>query len=212
MPDNIADLRREYSRETLDESSVARDPLLQFSRWFQEALNSGLSEPNAMTLATADADGAPNARMVLLKGFSPEGFSFFTNYESVKGAELAANPHAALILYWRELDRQVRVRGSVERLPAGESDAYFASRPRESQIGALASAQSRPVDREELDARFAELAAEMEGQEVTRPEYWGGYQVRPELIEFWQGRESRMHDRFRYTRVGGGWRIERLSP
>jgi pyridoxamine 5'-phosphate oxidase len=191
--------------------SLADDPMDQFEEWWELALLK-VPLPEAMTLATADADGAPNARMVLLKGFSPEGFSFFSNYESVKGGELAANPRAALILYWRELDRQVRVRGRVERLPAGESDAYFASRPRESQIGAVTSAQSRPVEREELDARFARLAGELEGEPIPRPEHWGGYLLSPQAIEFWQGRESRLHDRFRYTREGGAWRIERLSP
>jgi pyridoxamine 5'-phosphate oxidase len=191
--------------------ALGDDPFALFEQWWELALLE-VPLPEAMTLATADADGEPNARMVLLKGFSSQGLSFFSNYESVKGGELAANPRAALILYWRELDRQVRVRGAVERLPDGESDAYFASRPRESQIGAHASAQSRPVEREELEERFAELMREFDGKEVPRPEHWGGYLLRPESIEFWQGRDNRMHDRFRYTRDGGGWRIERLSP
>ncbi|HET8975010.1 MAG TPA: pyridoxamine 5'-phosphate oxidase [Solirubrobacterales bacterium] len=191
--------------------ALAPDPFAQLEEWWELARRE-VPLPEAMTLATADADGAPNARMVLLKGFSSQGLSFFSNYESVKGDELAANPRAALILYWRELDRQVRVRGAVERLPDGESDAYFASRPRESQIGAHASDQSRPVEREALEERFAELLREFDGKEVPRPEHWGGYLLRPESIEFWQGRDNRMHDRFRYTRDGGGWRIERLSP
>jgi pyridoxamine 5'-phosphate oxidase len=201
-------------REDLDplvRDALAGDPIDQFEEWWELALEK-VPLPEAMTLATADAGGAPNARMVLLKGFSPEGFSFFTNYESAKGEELAANPRAALVVYWRELDRSVRVRGPVERLPAGESDAYFASRPRDSQIGAIASRQSRPVEREDLEARFAELEGELEGADVARPGHWGGFLVRPDVVEFWQGRDNRMHDRFRYTRDGGEWRIERLAP
>jgi pyridoxamine 5'-phosphate oxidase len=165
-----------------------------------------------MTLATVDADCTPNARMVLLKGFGPEGFRFFTNYESAKGEELAASPRAALVVYWRELDRQVRIRGMVERLSAEDSDAYFASRPRDSQIAAAISPQSRPVEREKLDRRYVELAAELGESELTRPEHWGGYLVRPEVIEFWQGRDSRMHDRIVYNRQPEGWGIERLAP
>jgi pyridoxamine 5'-phosphate oxidase len=166
-----------------------------------------------MTLATVDADGAPDARMVLLKGFGPDGFRFFTNYESAKGAELAASARAALILYWRELDRQVRVRGSVERLAAADSDEYFASRPRDSQIAASISPQSSPIEREELERRYAELAAELGDADPPRPDHWGGYLVRPDSVEFWQGRDSRMHDRFLYTReAGGAWKIERLAP
>jgi pyridoxamine 5'-phosphate oxidase len=166
-----------------------------------------------MTLATVDADGAPDARMVLLKRFGPDGFRFFSNYESVKGEELTASPQAALVIYWRELDRQVRARGTVERLPAAESDAYFASRPRDSQIAAAVSPQSRPIDREELDRRYEELTRQLGDSEVTRPEHWGGYLLRPEKVEFWQGRDSRMHDRLLYTRdPEGGWRIERLAP
>jgi pyridoxamine 5'-phosphate oxidase len=210
-PRDDAGVPRREDVPPLDRDSLADDPIDQFEEWWELALLR-VPLPEAMTLATAGADGAPNARMVLLKGFSPEGFSFFTNYESFKGQELAENPRAALILYWRELDRQVRIRGDAERLPEGESDAYFVSRPRESQIGALASQQSRPVDREKLDARFAELERELEGKSISRPEHWGGFLVRPRIIEFWQGRDNRMHDRFRYTRAGGGWRIERLSP
>jgi pyridoxamine 5'-phosphate oxidase len=166
-----------------------------------------------MTVATVDAQGSPDARMVLLKGFGPDGFRFFTNYESAKGVELVANPRAALVVYWRELDRQVRVRGAVERLLAADSDEYFASRPRDSQIAASISPQSRPIEREELDRRYEELAGELGDKEGARPEHWGGYLVRPEAVEFWQGRDSRMHDRFLYTRgPAGGWKIERLAP
>jgi len=190
------------------------DPIAQFSAWFETAAaEAPLAE--AMTLATVDADGAPDARMVLLKGWDERGFRFFSNRESSKGAQLAAAPRAALILYWRELDRQVRIRGPVEQLGEAESDEYFASRPRESQLGAWASPQSRPLgDREELDARLNEIEDRFaDGAEVQRPPHWGGYLVRPELIEFWQGQVGRLHDRFVYRRAGeGGWSIERLAP
>jgi pyridoxamine 5'-phosphate oxidase len=195
----------------LDRERLPADPLEEFEAWFAEAERAA-PLPEAMTLATVDADGAPNARMVLLKGFGTGGFRFFSNYESTKGEELGASPRAALVVYWRELDRQVRIRGEVERLPAGDSDAYFASRPRDSQIAAAISPQSRPIDRAELDRRYQELARELEGSEVPRPGHWGGYLLRPSEIEFWQGRDSRMHDRFRYTRSDGGWTIERLAP
>jgi pyridoxamine 5'-phosphate oxidase len=166
----------------------------------------------AMTLATVDDRGVPDARMVLLKGFGPDGFRFFTNYGSSKGVELAANPRAALVIYWRELDRQVRIRGAVERLPSEDSDAYFVSRPRDSRIAASISPQSRPIERDQLDRRYEELERELAGADPDRPDFWGGYLVRPEAIEFWQGRDNRMHDRFLYTRQGEGWRIERLAP
>ena len=190
------------------------DPIAQFSAWFETAAaEAPLAE--AMTLATVDADGAPDARMVLLKGWDERGFRFFSNRESSKGAQLAAAPRAALILYWRELDRQVRIRGPVEQLGEAESDEYFSSRPRESQLGAWASPQSRPLgDREELGARLHEVE-ERFGDEgnVGRPPHWGGYLVRPDLIEFWQGQVGRLHDRFVYRRAGdGGWAIERLAP
>jgi pyridoxamine 5'-phosphate oxidase len=197
----------------LDRERLASDPIEQFAAWFAEA-QEAVPLAEAMTLATVDADGTPDARMVLLKGFGPDGFRFFTNYESTKGEQLEANSRAALILYWRELDRQVRIRGEVERLSPEESDAYFASRPRDSQIAATVSPQSRPIEREELDRRFVELAVELGESAPERPEQWGGYLVHPEVIEFWQGRDSRMHDRFRYTRKTGseGWSIERLAP
>lgn len=202
---------RRTDNPPLDREHLADDPLEQFAKWFQEAQEvAPLAE--AMTLATVDARCAPNARMVLLKGFGAEGFRFFTNYESTKGEELAATPRAALILYWRELDRQVRIRGTVEPLPAEDSDAYFATRPRDSQVAATVSPQSRPIEREELDRRYAELAAQLGESEPTRPDHWGGYLVRPDVIEFWQGRDSRMHDRFAYSRQAGGWGVERLAP
>lgn len=192
-------------------SELAPDPLEQFATWFELAERE-LPLAEAMTLATADADGAPNARMVLLKGFGSDGFRFFSNYESAKGSELAAVPRAALVIYWRELDRQVRARGEVSRLPADESDAYFASRPRGSRIGASVSPQSHPIEREQLDRLYAEAEARLEGEEIERPEHWGGYLLAPEAVEFWQGREDRMHDRFLYTRSGRGWKRERLAP
>ncbi|HEY6671248.1 MAG TPA: pyridoxamine 5'-phosphate oxidase [Solirubrobacterales bacterium] len=196
----------------LDREHAAGDPIEQFGAWFAEA-EQVVPLPEAMTLATVDADGSPDARMVLLKGFGRDGFRFFTNYESAKGTELAANPRVALVVYWRELDRQVRVRGTAERLPAADSDEYFASRPRDSQIAAATSPQSRPIERDELDRRYDELARELGDADPTRPEQWGGYLVRPDSIEFWQGRDSRMHDRFLYTgKPDGSWTIERLAP
>jgi pyridoxamine 5'-phosphate oxidase len=196
----------------LERELLKDDPIEQFGTWFEEARRD-VPLPEAMTLATVDEDGSPDARMVLLKGFGPDGFRFFSNYESAKGAELAANPRAALILYWRELDRQVRVRGGVERLPAADSDAYFASRPRDSRIAAAISPQSRPIERDELERRFDQMLRELGDADPARPEEWGGYLVRPDSIEFWQGRENRMHDRFLYTPgPEGGWAVERLAP
>jgi pyridoxamine 5'-phosphate oxidase len=195
----------------LERELLAGDPIEQFAAWFEDA-EADVALEQAMTLATTGTDGAPDARMVLLKGFGPDGFRFFTNYESRKGEQLAANPRAALVLYWRELDRQVRIRGTVERLPAQDSDDYFQARPRESRIAAAISPQSRPVEREELDRRFADLERELAGADPPRPEHWGGYLLRPAEVEFWQGRDNRMHDRFLYSRDGDGWRIERLAP
>ena len=196
----------------LEPEGMAADPIEQFTGWFDQAARD-VPLAEAMTLATVDAEGSPDARMVLLKGFGADGFRFFTNYESAKGAELDANPRAALVIYWRELDRQVRVRGEVERLAAADSDAYFASRPRDSRIAAAISPQSRPIEREELDRRYDELVQELGDSDPPRPEEWGGYLVRPESIEFWQGRESRMHDRFLYTRdEAGAWAVQRLAP
>lgn len=212
-PISPAELRKEYMRRGLSESELDPDPIRQFQRWFDEATSAGLIEPNAMTLATATRDGHPSARMVLLKGFDARGFVFYTNYESRKGGELEQNPQAALVFFWVELERQVRVEGRVERAAPEESDAYFASRPLGSQIGAWASAQSRVIaGREPLERRTAELEDEYAGREVPRPSQWGGYRVVPHVIEFWQGRPSRLHDRLRYRQKDGGWIVERLSP
>ena len=187
------------------------DPIAQFSAWWNDAEEVPLRD--AMTLATVDAEGRPDARMVLLKGFGAVGFRFFTNYESAKASQLDAAGHAALILYWRELDRQVRIRGAVERLGTEASDEYFASRNRDSQLGAWASPQSRPLaDRAELDSRLAEVSERFDGLTVDRPEHWGGYLVRHEAVEFWQGQVGRLHDRFEYRMEGDSWKIERLGP
>jgi pyridoxamine 5'-phosphate oxidase len=195
----------------LERERISADPIELFRDWFELAARE-VPLAEAMTLATVDDRGVPDARMVLLKGFGPDGFRFFTNYGSSKGVELAANPRAALVIYWRELDRQVRIRGAVERLPLEDSDAYFASRPRDSRIAASISPQSRPIERDQLDRRYEELERELAGADPDRPDFWGGYLVRPEAIEFWQGRDNRMHDRFLYTRQGESWRIERLAP
>jgi pyridoxamine 5'-phosphate oxidase len=195
----------------LRREQLAADAIEQFTEWFERAVREAVL-PEAIALATVDEHGAPDARMVLLKGFDDRGFRFFTNYESAKAGQLEAGP-AALIAYWRELDRQVRIRGPVERLAAGESDAYFGSRARDSQIGAWASPQSRPIEsRGELDELVGDAEARFPEGDVSRPPHWGGYLLRPESVEFWQGQVGRLHDRFRYEREGDGWRIERLAP
>jgi pyridoxamine 5'-phosphate oxidase len=197
----------ELRREDLDP-----DPIVQFEAWFEDASKAS-PLPEAITLATVDKDGEPDARMVLLKGVGPDGFRFFTNYESAKAGQLDAAGQAAIVAYWRELDRSVRARGKIERLGAADSDSYFATRPRGSQLGAWASPQSRPVPgREELDGLLADAERRFEGTDVPRPNHWGGYVLRPRTVEFWQGRVGRLHDRFRYTRDGEGWRIDRLGP
>ncbi|WP_027480729.1 pyridoxamine 5'-phosphate oxidase [Deinococcus pimensis] len=209
---DIRDLRKEYRRGELHREDLNPDPVEQFRVWLDEALASDLPEPYAVTVATADGSGQPSARTVLLRGVDARGFVFYTNYLSQKGREIEANPRAALLFYWPGLERQVRVEGTVEFVSDAESDAYFASRPRESQLGAHASAQSSVVeDRAELEERLHATERAFPG-EVPRPPHWGGYRVRPFALEFWQGRPSRLHDRFRYTLTPDGWTIDRLMP
>jgi pyridoxamine 5'-phosphate oxidase len=210
---SLADLRKTYARESLSKSAVDSDPIIQFKRWLQEALDAQLPEPNAMTLATVSAEGKPSARVLLIKGVDERGFTFYTNYDSHKGRDLDANPNAALVFYWVELERQVRIEGRVERLPAPESDEYFASRPLDSRIGAWASEQSRELSsRAALVARAGMYAARF-GLNPPRPPHWGGYVLIPDAIEFWQGRPSRLHDRILFQRqADGGWDIARLNP
>jgi pyridoxamine 5'-phosphate oxidase len=210
---SIADLRKDYSRASLTEADVDPDPIRQFSVWFRQALDAGIPEANAMSVATVGADGRPSSRILLIKDVDNEGFTWFTNYASRKGRELALQPHAALLFHWVELERQVRIEGRVEKLPDAQSDAYFQSRPLKSRLGALASAQSEPVaSREALEQRFAEVEA-AHGEQPARPPHWGGYRLVPDRVEFWQGRPSRLHDRILYTRgADGAWRRERLQP
>ena len=210
---DASSLRKEYTRAGLDKADVDPDPIVQFHEWFETVIDADLHEPNAMILATASSDGKPSARTVLLKGYDERGFVFYTNYVGRKANEIEANPMCALLFYWGELERQVRIEGHASRLSGEESDAYFVGRPRGSRLGAWASEQSRPVeDRSVLEERVRALEAEYEGREIPRPPFWGGYRVEPEEIEFWQGRENRLHDRLVYRREHGAWRIERLQP
>jgi pyridoxamine 5'-phosphate oxidase len=214
-PLSLADIRINYSLKELTLEAVAADPLKQFETWMQEALAAKADEPTAMTLSTATTHGRPSARVVLLKAITPEGFVFYTNYESRKGQQLQENPFAALTFFWPALERQVRVEGSVERVSSAVSDAYFHSRPRGSQLGAWSSPQSQPIpDRTLLENLEREYSAKFQELEVIpRPEHWGGYLVKPERIEFWQGRQNRLHDRLLYeVETNGNWHIQRLAP
>ncbi|MBV6522191.1 MAG: Pyridoxine/pyridoxamine 5'-phosphate oxidase [Gemmatimonadaceae bacterium] len=212
-PAAISDLRREYAMMSLDRHDVLDDPMQQFRRWFEDAQRASLPEPNAMTLATVDAAGRPSARVVLLKAAESDGFVFFTNYDSRKAAELDASGFAALVFLWKELERQVRVEGRVARVSSEESSAYFAMRPRGSRLGAWASPQSAVIpDRAWLEHALTDAEARFSGTEVPCPPQWGGYRVVPDVVEFWQGRPSRLHDRIRYRKASDGWAIERLAP
>ena len=214
MNSKVADLRRDYSQKQLLESSVATTPYEQFGSWWQEVIAAQVDEANAMTLATASADGFPSARIVLLKDFSEKGFSFFTNYESYKGKQLEENPKACLVFFWKELERQVRITGLVEKLSEDESNKYYQSRPEASRIGAWTSPQSQVIEnREWLDDHFNKMVNELEGTDIKKPPYWGGYIVKPVIVEFWQGRPGRLHDRIQYSlQSDGNWKIERLAP
>jgi len=214
MGNKIADIRKDYIKQTLLEKDIDNDPFIQFDKWWDEAVKSELDEINAMTLATATSNGIPSARIVLLKSASEEGFVFYTNYNSQKGKELLENPNACLVFFWKELERQVRISGKVEKVSAEESDEYFASRPEGSRIGAWASPQSSIIaSREIIEENIAKYQQQFQEENITRPLHWGGYIVIPSVIEFWQGRPSRLHDRIQYTlNEQGAWKIERLAP
>lgn len=207
-----AEMRREYTRQPLLEADMSADPFDQFARWFADAQRQNVPEANAMTLATVDPAGSPSARIVLLKGFDPSGFVFYTNYTSRKARELESNPRAALVFFWQPLERQVRIEGTVRKVTRAESEAYFRTRPRGAQLGAWVSRQSETVTAEQLEARLAEVTARFAGKEVPAPDFWGGFRLVPESIEFWQGRPSRLHDRLLYTRAANGWELRRLAP
>lgn len=213
MTTSIADIRKDYKQHSLNESDIAANPFVQFEQWWNEAIASEIDEVNAMTLATATKDGMPSARIVLLKGYDSNGFVFFTNYNSHKGQELLENPQAALVFFWKELERQVRIEGLVEKVSEAESDEYFNSRPEGSRIGAWASPQSSAInDRSIIESNVDALTKQYTGQSIPRPAHWGGYRVKPQVIEFWQGRSSRLHDRFKFTATGDTWKRERLAP
>lgn len=209
----IQNLRQDYKSAELSEKDIVKNPMEQFEKWFSDAVKAQIFEPNVMTLATADKAGRPNARIVLLKGFEADGFSFYTNYLSQKGKEIKKNPFACLVFFWAELERQVRIEGRIEKLDKETSEQYFHSRPTGSQIGAIASPQSQLIkDREVLENKVEELTQQYKDKNIPKPAHWGGYIVKPTAIEFWQGRPSRLHDRIKYTFVNGSWKIERLAP
>jgi pyridoxamine 5'-phosphate oxidase len=208
----LADLRKDYKLASLSESDVTATPFQQFEKWFSEALNAAVNEPNAMTLATCNSEGKPSARIVLIKDFDSLGATFFTNYESQKADDLAENPYAALVFFWPELERQVRIEGRVEKVSAAESDAYYAIRPLGSRIGAWASPQSRSIDSREVLEQAVRAAEAEHGNTPTRPPHWGGYRLVPDRFEFWQGRSSRLHDRLCYRLDAAGWALTRLAP
>ncbi len=214
MNNAIADIRKDYKLASLEEVDVAANPFDQFTRWWNEAVASQIDEVNAMTLATVNATGVPAARIVLLKGYNPDGFIFFTNYESDKGKNLAQNPHAALVFFWKELERQIRIEGTVEKVSAEESDRYFNSRPASSRIGAWASPQSAVIEnRTVIEQNVERYSSIFANDSIERPDHWGGYIVKPTSIEFWQGRPSRLHDRIRYVlENSASWKVERLAP
>ena len=214
MSTNIADIRKDYKLQSFSEKDALPDPFAQFEKWWREATDSHIDEANAMTLATASADGMPDARIVLLKGFDTQGFTFFTNYNSAKGNELLENPRASLVFFWKELERQVRISGLVVMVSAAESDAYFNSRPEGSRLGAWASPQSEFIEnREWLEENESKMREQFPDGVIGRPPHWGGYRVRPTRVEFWQGRPNRLHDRILYTLAGeNNWRTKRLAP
>jgi len=213
MSNSIADIRKDYRLKSLLESDAASDPYVQFGHWWLEAVESKIEEVNAMTLATSSADGKPSARIVLLKGYDKNGFVFFTNYNSQKGQDIAVNPKVCLLFFWKELERQVRIDGDIEKISAAESEEYFQSRPIGSRIGAWCSPQSSVIpDRSILDKNVEHYTHKFHAQEVPRPDHWGGYIVKPTAIEFWQGRSSRLHDRLKYSVTSNGWKLERLAP
>jgi len=214
MAGSIADIRKNYTQQSLSENDAEVNPIQQFSKWWDEAVASDIDEVNAMTLATASSDGMPSARIVLLKEYDVNGFTFFTNYNSFKGQQLAENPKACLVFFWKELERQVRITGLIEKISSAASDEYFSSRPQGSQVGAIASPQSQVIEsREWLDSHYSKLEKELHDKKLQRPPHWGGYIVKPVIVEFWQGRPSRLHDRLQYTlEENGNWKIERLAP
>jgi len=210
---SIGEIRKDYLKSSLSENDVAIDPFTQFSKWWEEAINAHIEEVNAMTLATSTPEGFPSARIVLLKGFDQNGFVFFTNYTSRKGKEIEENPHVALLFFWKELERQVRIVGEIKKLDVAASDAYFNSRPEGSKIGAWASQQSAAIEsREIMEERVSAIEEKFKSIEIYRPDFWGGYIVAPTSIEFWQGRSSRLHDRILYTKKEVHWDIQRLAP